>query len=65
MLQDLLEKRETVTLEMGKFVAKHVKEWGIEITNILIKDIIVNKELQDALSSAAKERKLAGMIGLI
>ena len=50
---------------MGKFVAKHVKEWGIEITNILIKDIIVNKELQDALSSAAKERKLAGMIGLI
>lgn len=25
VLQDLLEKRETVTLEMGKFVARHVK----------------------------------------
>lgn len=61
VLQDLLEKREEVTLELGKFVAKQVHEWGIEITNILIKDIIVNKELQDALSSAAKERRLAGI----
>jgi regulator of protease activity HflC (stomatin/prohibitin superfamily) len=43
-------------------VAKHVHEWGIEITNILIKDIVVNKELQDALSSAAKERRLAGKL---
>lgn len=41
-------------------MARHVHEWGIEITNILIKDIVVNKELQDALSSAAKERRLAG-----
>ena len=40
-------------------MARHVHEWGIEITNILIKDIVVNKELQDALSSAAKERRLA------
>jgi len=59
VLQDLLEKRDEVTLELGKFVARHVHEWGIEITNILIKDIVVNKELQDALSSAAKERRLA------
>lgn len=43
VLQDLLEKREEVTLELGKFVARQVHEWGIEITNILIKDIVVNK----------------------
>ena len=60
VLQDLLEKRDEVTFELGKFVARHVHEWGIEITNILIKDIVVNKDLQDALSSAAKERRLAG-----
>lgn len=53
-LQELLEKREEVTLELGKFVAKQVYEWGIEITNILIKDIILNSELQDVLSAVAK-----------
>jgi regulator of protease activity HflC (stomatin/prohibitin superfamily) len=50
----LLEKRDEVTLELGKFVARQVHEWGIEITNILIKDIILNQELQDVLSAVAK-----------
>lgn len=44
---------------MGKFVARQVHEWGIEITNILIKDIILNQELQDILSAVAKEKRLA------
>lgn len=38
-----LEKRDEVTLELGKFVARQVHEWGIEITNILIKDIILTR----------------------
>ena len=59
VLQDLLEKRDEVTLELGKFVARQVHEWGIEITNILIKDIILNQELQDTLSAVAKEKRLA------
>ena len=62
ILQDLLEKRDEVTLELGKFVARQVHEWGIEITNILIKDIVMNKELQDTLSAVAKEKRLAGKI---
>ena len=49
-----------MTLELGKFVARQVHEWGIEITNILIKDIVMNKELQDTLSAVAKEKRLAG-----
>jgi len=48
-----------VTLELGKFVARQVHEWGIEITNILIKDIILNQELQDILAAVAKEKRLA------
>jgi erythrocyte band 7 integral membrane protein len=59
LLQELLEKREEVTLEIGKFVARQVHEWGIEITNILIKDIILNQELQDILAAVAKEKRLA------
>ena len=65
VLQDLLEKRDEVTLELGKFVARQVHEWGIEITNILIKDIVMNKELQDTLSAVAKEKRLAGIYALI
>jgi regulator of protease activity HflC (stomatin/prohibitin superfamily) len=48
-----------VTLELGKFVARQVHEWGIEITSILIKDIILNQELQDILAAVAKEKRLA------
>jgi erythrocyte band 7 integral membrane protein len=59
VLQELLEKRDEVTLELGKFVARQVHEWGIEITNILIKDIILNQELQDILAAVAKEKRLA------
>lgn len=59
VLQELLEKRDEVSLELGKFVARQVHEWGIEITNILIKDIILNQELQDILSAVAKEKRLA------
>ena len=29
VMQDLLEKREEVKLELGKFVARQVHEWGI------------------------------------
>jgi len=29
VLQELLEKRDEVTLELGKFVARQVHEWGI------------------------------------
>ncbi len=38
---------------------------GIEITNILIKDIVLNQELQDILSAVAKEKRLAGKLWLI
>ena len=34
VLQDLLEKRDEVTMELGKFVSRQVHEWGIEITNL-------------------------------
>ncbi len=54
-----------MTLELGKFVARQVHEWGIEITNILIKDIVLNQELQDILSAVAKEKRLAGKFSLI
>ena len=59
VMQDLLEKRDEVTLELGKFVARQVHEWGIEITNILIKDILLSKDVEDSFAAKAKEERLA------
>lgn len=40
-------------------MSRQVHEWGIEITNILMKDIVLNRELQDTLAAVAKEKRLA------
>jgi regulator of protease activity HflC (stomatin/prohibitin superfamily) len=40
-------------------VEDHVWDWGVDITNMIIKDITMSAELQDILASAAKERRLA------
>ena len=51
---------------MEKQVDQYVNEWGInviilytQIEEIFIKDIQLSRDLQDSLSSAAKERRLA------
>ncbi|KRX09906.1 hypothetical protein PPERSA_05298 [Pseudocohnilembus persalinus] len=59
ILQDLLEKRAEIADDIEKQVEIHVKEWGIKIENIYMKDIQLNQDLQESLSSAAKERRLA------
>lgn len=38
---------------------RYVEEWGAKVEEIFIKDIQLSKELQESLSSAAKERRLA------
>lgn len=37
----------------------YTEEWGIDIENILMKDVLLSQDLQIALSSAARERRLA------
>ena len=58
-LQDILEKRKEITHAIHQYIEEHVEEWGIVIENVFMKDIVLNKDLQDALSTAAKERRLA------
>lgn len=59
ILQDLLEKRQEIADDIEKQVDEYTEEWGVDIVDIFIKDIQLNKELQETLSSAAKERRLA------
>lgn len=58
-LQEILEKRKELTHAIHQYIEEHVEEWGIVIENVFMKDIVLNKDLQDALSTAAKERRLA------
>eukprot|EP00828_Plagiopyla_frontata_P033345 TRINITY_DN4329_c0_g2_i1.p1 TRINITY_DN4329_c0_g2~~TRINITY_DN4329_c0_g2_i1.p1 ORF type:complete len:303 (-),score=39.05 TRINITY_DN4329_c0_g2_i1:203-1111(-) len=58
-LQQLLEKRIEITALIIQYVDEHVDEWGVRISQIFIKDILLTQDLQVALSSAAKEKRLA------
>lgn len=58
-LQDLLEKRYEVSQVIFQQVSEYVDEWGITIDNVFIKDMLLSQDLQEGLSSAAKERRLA------
>lgn len=58
-LQEILEKRKEITHAIHQYIEEHVESWGIVIENVFMKDIMLNKDLQDALSTAAKERRLA------
>lgn len=59
VLQDLLEKREEVALDIQEYVDEHVHDWGVKVENIFIKDMKLTSDVEFVLSSAAKERKLA------
>lgn len=55
----MLEKRQEIADDIEKQVDQYIEEWGVDIEEIFIKDIQLSRELQDSLSSAAKERRLA------
>ncbi|EGR30306.1 spfh domain band 7 family protein [Ichthyophthirius multifiliis] len=45
--------------QVEDFVYMHVEEWGIEIEQIIIKDITMEQNLASQLEVATKERRLA------
>lgn len=45
ILQDLQEKRESVRSEIAAFVYNHALEWGVEITNVIIKEITLDQDM--------------------
>ncbi|SNX87672.1 related to stomatin [Melanopsichium pennsylvanicum] len=57
-LQSLVTDREQVALEVQEIVGDIADKWGVQVEAILIKDIIFSNELQESLSSAAKQRRI-------
>ncbi|KAL4449340.1 hypothetical protein ABPG74_015722 [Tetrahymena malaccensis] len=58
-LQDLLEKREQVNDQIENYVEEHVKDWGIFVEQVFIKDMILSKSLIDEMSMVPVSRKKA------
>ena len=58
-LQELLEKRAELAKNIESQIEEYVFDWGVDVSSVAIKDIILNQDIQDAISSAAKEIRLA------
>lgn len=58
VLQSLVTDREQVALEVQEIVGDIADKWGVQVESILIKDIVFSKELQESLSSAAKQKRI-------
>ncbi len=58
VLQSLVTDREQVALEVQEIVGDIAEKWGVQVESILIKDIVFSKELQESLSSAAKQKRI-------
>ncbi|CAO3597741.1 unnamed protein product [Absidia cylindrospora] len=58
VLQDCIENREAIALEIQNVTAPIAKQWGVKIESILIKDLTFSKELQESLSAAAQAQRV-------
>lgn len=56
-LQSLLTEREAVATEIEQIVEQSAEKWGVAVESILIKDIVVPQEVQNALSAGAQARR--------
>ncbi|KAF1984325.1 stomatin family protein [Aulographum hederae CBS 113979] len=57
VLQDAIERREEIARDIQGIVDEIASGWGVEVENMLIKDIIFSEELQDSLSMAAQSKR--------
>ncbi|EGG00511.1 uncharacterized protein MELLADRAFT_111742 [Melampsora larici-populina 98AG31] len=57
-LQSVVSERESLAIEIAEILENVSEKWGIQVESILIKDIIFSRELQEALSSAAQQKRL-------
>ena len=58
-LQQFLEDREAISALIKEYLDENTDDWGIKVEEFFIKDLVINAQLSEALSSAAKEKKLA------
>ncbi len=66
LLADMLEGREKLDIELQKIIDQRTIEWGIHISSVEIRDILIPVELQNAMSmqaQAERERQARVILG--
>jgi regulator of protease activity HflC (stomatin/prohibitin superfamily) len=65
-LSDMLEGREKIDIELQKIIDKRTIEWGVHVSSVEIRDVLIPNELQDAMSmqaQAERERQARVILG--
>ncbi|CAN6659479.1 hypothetical protein TRVA0_031S01354 [Trichomonascus vanleenenianus] len=57
-LQDIIERRTEIAQSIREIIDNTAASWGTKVESILIKDIILNDELQKSLSMAAQSKRI-------
>lgn len=58
LLQDAIENREQIAHEISELIEGPASAWGVRVESLLIKDMLFSQELQETLSSAAKQKRI-------
>ncbi|KQC03524.1 MAG: peptidase [Methanoculleus sp. SDB] len=66
LLSDMLEGREKIDIELQKIIDLRTIEWGVHVSSVEIRDVLIPAELQDAMSmqaQAERERQARVILG--
>ncbi|MDD1715539.1 MAG: slipin family protein [Methanolinea sp.] len=66
LLSDMLEGREKLDIELQKIIDLRTTEWGVHVSSVEIRDVLIPSELQDAMSmqaQAERERQARVILG--
>ncbi|MCC7565657.1 MAG: slipin family protein [Methanomicrobiaceae archaeon] len=66
LLSDMLEGREKIDNELQKIIDHRTEQWGVHISSVEIRDVLIPAELQDAMSmqaQAERERQARVILG--
>ncbi|OPX69077.1 MAG: FtsH protease regulator HflK [Methanoregulaceae archaeon PtaB.Bin056] len=65
-LAEMLEGREKLDLELQRIIESRAEHWGIHVSSVEIRDVLIPAELQDAMSmqaQAERERQARVILG--
>jgi regulator of protease activity HflC (stomatin/prohibitin superfamily) len=56
-LNELLAERDRVGADLRKIIDEKTEAWGIKVTSVEVKDVVIPRELQDAMSRQAQAER--------
>ncbi|TFG10553.1 slipin family protein [Candidatus Thorarchaeota archaeon] len=56
-LDDLLSERDTIAAHLQELIDEKTEHWGIKVTSVEIRDVVIPTQLQDAMSREAQAER--------